>query len=52
MAEIRAGLLEKAVELATNVGHVFIATSNSRKKDTDYGCNPLASRRGTQCIQA
>lgn len=29
MAEIRAELLEKAVELATKVGHVFIATADA-----------------------
>ncbi len=29
MAEIRAELLEKAVELAAKVGHVFIATSDA-----------------------
>lgn len=39
MAEIRAELLEKAVELATKVGYVFIATS-----DTD-GWPHLAAAR-------
>ncbi len=29
MAEIRAELLKKAVELAAKVGHVFIATSDA-----------------------